>query len=494
MQKTAQERGFINKLREMTNISGRAAEKFFNPEFLKIMESLRKTDDDIRSIATGKQIKDGSVGKDHISLKQLLKDAKSNCNKREYMAAVADLSRFNNKMKEIVAAIHSLDASVDAVHAKFLFQGLQDSDPDRLEQLRQLSEDYKKSKNKKANYESDQFFIKEASIRDWIYGVANKRGKSLAFWEKRYPKLVGKLKEETLTILNKSNALYNQLLVSLDEMAKYRAERNVGNKKEDDIKSKEENNKSYFGAATKIVHSYNAYNTAFMSYYETAVLPYIEKYKLFQEQIGEKPSEKSLEQDVGATPSNIELATGVGAGGGAMPSLQSKPSESVSENIQSPTVVTQDDTAPDTSRTGKPEGMSVVQQQPVPEAESKQLALPGGVSIPVPGGGSAGAAPSGRAQREEPKPRPKMPQPSTNIAPAPVAKTKEEKEKEAIRQMQIAKGITVTHAAFYESLQSMSNESPLILASYINKYARAIQGTDPATSIKLFGISRAIRK
>ena len=293
MQKTAQERGFINKLREMTNISGRAAEKFFDPEFRKIMESLKETDNNIRSIAAGKSIDDGSVGKDHVSLKQLLKEAKSNFNKKEYMAAVADLSRFNNKMKEIVLSIHTLDADVNAIHGKFLFQGLQNSDKEedkaRFEHLRQLHKEYEESKAKKARLELQQLFIKEAGIGDWLYSVTNRRGKALSFWEKRYPKLVGKLKSDTLGILNKSNALFNLTIISLDEMAKHRAQRNVGSKEKEQkvdknkVKVQEESNKSYFGAASKIVHAHNTYNAAFIAYYETAVLPYVEKYKIFQE-------------------------------------------------------------------------------------------------------------------------------------------------------------------------------------------------------------------
>jgi hypothetical protein len=74
MQKTAQKRSLLNKLREVTNISGIATEKFFNPEFQELMDRLRdQTDDPIRSIVSGEAIGNASPPDDAISLKELLK-------------------------------------------------------------------------------------------------------------------------------------------------------------------------------------------------------------------------------------------------------------------------------------------------------------------------------------------------------------------------------------------------------------------------------------
>ena len=62
----------------------------------------------------------------------------------------------------------------------------------------------------------------------------------------------------------------------------------------------------------------------------------------------------------------------------------------------------------------------------------------------------------------------------------PKPKTEEEKKSSA-------------HQNFYESLQAMSQESPLILAKYIAKYAASIQTTDPETAVNLFGIAKQIK-
>jgi hypothetical protein len=52
---------------------------------------------------------------------------------------------------------------------------------------------------------------------------------------------------------------------------------------------------------------------------------------------------------------------------------------------------------------------------------------------------------------------------------------------------------TVQHRKFFESLQTLSNESPIILAGYIAKYAKAIEKTDPVVALKLFNVVKSIR-
>src|ERR1700677_4593204 len=139
MQKTAQKRSVINKLREMTNVSGLAAENFFNPQFKEVMENLREIDANIRAIATGQEIDGadpdpGNTG-DSRSLKDLLKSAKSNFNRREYMTAVAELGNFHKKFFDINQQIGKLHNKVNEVHHQFLFQDL---DEDRKKQLHDL--------------------------------------------------------------------------------------------------------------------------------------------------------------------------------------------------------------------------------------------------------------------------------------------------------------------------------------------------------------------
>lgn len=282
MQKTGQKRSILNKLREMTNVSGIAAEKFFNPEFKRVMESLRKSDNTIRSIISGTVIssKDESESVDEdvlkgdpTSLKDLLKAAKSAINRREYMSAAADLGRFHKKMYDVVQFISQLNLDVDKVHHEFLFKDLT---PEQKEHLQSLKGRFASTQN--------EYFIKEASIMDFFMNIGTKRGRALAAWEKRYPKIVGKIKTETAAIYQKSEALLQITLSILKEMATARAVRNIDN---------------YMEAAKKIVKSFSAYDSGkggFKGYYNDTVKPFLEKIDLVEKKPEDISPTKKVEE------------------------------------------------------------------------------------------------------------------------------------------------------------------------------------------------------
>src|SRR5215207_5708523 len=115
MQKLSQKRNLLNKLREVTNLGGIAAENvpfLNNPGFKELMDKLREIDDQIRAVITGQDIGSASAPNDTISLKELLKRAKSNLNRREYMTCISYLSRFHDKLSEAAQVISSYNADV----------------------------------------------------------------------------------------------------------------------------------------------------------------------------------------------------------------------------------------------------------------------------------------------------------------------------------------------------------------------------------------------
>lgn len=410
MQKTAQKRSILNKLKEMTNISGKAAEKFFNPEFKKIMESLRSKDDQIRAIVSGESIKssdkfdetgmpipNASPGSDAISLKALLKSAKSSINRREYMSAAGDLGRFHKKMADVVQLIASLDNDVDKVHHEFLFKELS---PEQKERLLYL-------KNKWSSDQQSNLVKRAGFIDDFFYNLTNKRGKALAAWEKRYPKIVGKIKTDTVALLAKSEALLDFVLITLKEMASARATRNLD---------------TYIAAASKITKSYNAYDSGkggFKDYYTGTIKPYLDKVNLMEE----KPEEVKP----GAAPV-------------AVPDLNMPPKSNL----------------PSTNETSGPAPDLNLPSKPV---------VPAMPATPP----SAGTEPE---RKTDPGAPPVMKNEFTAKPPTPGSKK--------------------AHNEFLSSLESMSSESPAMLALYIKKYAQSIQSTDLETSINLLKISKAI--
>lgn len=406
MQKTAQRRGILNKLKEKTNISGHIAEKYFQPELLRVMNSLRTSDNDIRSVILGKSYDGGDPGANPISLKSLLKSAKTNLNRREYMNAVTDLGNFHKKLSEISKSIGKLNFDVNKIHHQFLFQGL-DKQPDRKEQLKDLH-------NRWAQQERD-FLIKQAGIGDFLVNTFSRRGRALAVWEKKYPKKMAQLKEQSLNILNQSQVMFESLLESLKVLATARAERSVD---------------AYVAEASNIVKNYQKYDNNFKTYYTGVVKPLVDEAEIF---IDKQPVENPKElgkQDIGVTPTP--------SSGPSSPA----PAASVPELKTMPPVPELN--LPSTQAPAQQIGQSFPAAQAVPLPDDSNSNLPHDT------------------------------EPHIRVAPD--------------QKVRVA-----AHAKFMSSLESMSEESPAILAAYIKKYARAIEEIDLETSIKLFGIAKSIK-
>ena len=260
MDKIAQKRSLLNKLRSVTDFGGIAAEKYFNPEFKEIMEQLYHVDDEVRANVLGEQSGEAVAPSDAISLKDILKSAKSNINRREYMKAVSDLGRFHTKVFDIVKLLNTLKNNVDRIHEKFLFQDLDEESKKHLQSFR----------GRWASTSLNTYLIKEANILDFFTNIATERGRALAAWEKRYPNKVKKLKNDTIVLLSLSEKLLNIILNSLKDMDKARSTRNPDN---------------YITISDKIIASFKDYDSnqvrGFRKFYEDNVKEFLEKQEFF---------------------------------------------------------------------------------------------------------------------------------------------------------------------------------------------------------------------
>lgn len=432
MQKTAQKRSLLNKLREMTNVSGIAAEKFFNPEFEDVMNRLRNdTDDPVRAIITGEKIGEAEPPSDGTSLKSLLSSAKSNLNRREYMKATADLGRFHKKMYDVVRILAGFKSTLDSVHEKFLFKDLDDESKEHLHDLKQRFAPPKTAA-------SQEYFIKQANILDFFANIGTERGRALGAWEKRYPKQVAQLKKSSASILSQSERLLSIVLSVLKEMASARSVRNPD---------------KYINAAAKILKSYDTYDKAFKDYYDNNVKPFEHIINQFAPQkmvdVSDKPSELgSMEVDpkpedlnVPTLPRNNVPNISLPAGSQSVPfSLKGKnPTFVPTQNTQiSPQTTNTEVSAPNEDR-GIDPSPSVVNTEIPP---------------------SSGPLPS------------------------------------KLKSDQLAEEMwgKSSHRNFYQTLNKMSNESPIVLSSFIKKYADKIKTTDPATSIQLLKVVQSIKR
>src|SRR5574338_646579 len=179
MDKTAQKMKWTTQKREKWSPKGRL-EEYFQPRFKEVMENLRQSDDSIRSIVAGEKLGDGDPGKHAISLKELLKRSKTNFNRREYMAAISDFSRFHDKLREVVKVLNNLNLNVDKVHHQFLFQDMDEEN--------------------------------KSHIMDLWHNLTNERGIALRKWEKQYPKKTEELKRALIALQQEGEKTVSNIL------------------------------------------------------------------------------------------------------------------------------------------------------------------------------------------------------------------------------------------------------------------------------------------
>ena len=268
MDKTAQKRkGRLNKLLT-TNIGdylGGKATEMRSAEFAEMIQQMNGIDDAIRSIALGEAHGEGLAPEDPVSLTALVKSAKSNANKREYMKATADLGRFHKKISDMVNLMSSFQGNVDKIHQKFLFDDLDD---EHKQHLRYFKDRWTKKSSLDNNY-----FIKDASasaIFNFLSSLV--RNKALAGWEKRYPNKVKKLKDDLAALLSLSERLLSITLSSLSDMDNARTVRNPD---------------TYITGAEKIIKAFKMYengDSGFRKFYETHVKEMLEQQDFFKDQ------------------------------------------------------------------------------------------------------------------------------------------------------------------------------------------------------------------
>jgi hypothetical protein len=419
MQKLAQKRSILNKLYEKANIPAAMMETFFKPELDRVMNDLRQKDDNIRSILTGQKI-----GKSNVefaagpSIKDIIKSARKNFNRHEYMAGVADLGQFHKRMFDVKKYIKDLEMSVDEIHHRFLWQKLSPEQKKHIEDM-----EGHMTSLPPAAAEMQAEMIKEAGLLDTLHNILNTRGRSLAIWEKKYPKVAKELREQGSNLIDTAQSVLGETLSLLKEMATYRATRSVDN---------------YLASAKKIIKAFDKFDVGFRTYYEKVVKPTIEK----QRAIEAKESGQTGGQ-TGGTPVSGEKPEGF-EGNSAVPDATQMGQQQISVPPAGEAA------QPDTSRT------------PMPAMKPTVLQAPGG----PPGAGPLGAPPGIPAT------------PAQQIPEAPIT----------------LKDVTTAHSRFLQSLETLSNEDPRILASYIAKYAKSIQNTDTEVAVKLFEMARKIRE
>lgn len=522
MQITAQKRSIWNKLQESTNLGGIAAETIFNPEFQEIMDELRdNTDDPIRDIIGGQG--------DGLSCKELLKSARSNFNRREYMKTVGDLGRFHKKIDDVVNILNSFAFNLDKVHHRFLFDEL---DPSRSEYNKEYAEYLHNLKErfapKKANFESK--IKKQAGVLDFLKNITTERGRALAAWEKKYPSKVKELKKETLKLLDASDKLLATILSQLKRMAVARAKRQV-----DD----------YVKEGSKIVSLFKVYDDNFRKYYDSQISGFLNKQELLKP---ETTKSEEILTEPSITPEKSEIIPAIienkeiikePAKENISEVIQPTSTSKVDELIQKsePAINTQLEEVKKEIAT-KPKTRGKIRNQPVKPPSETKIESPAvkiteptvvkpsveiknkpdlppieitttkpitGISptVDVAPEQSRQVAPMSSKQMDiinKALQRAKQPAPiaQPKIEPAQVPTQSTEDMPDVtdpeLREMLNLKPLPATKSniKFIESLESLSNEDPIVLGRFISKYADSIKQSNPNMYDNLISIVKSI--
>jgi hypothetical protein len=433
MQRTAQKRSLLNKLQEMTDIGGKATEKYFNPEFKELMDQLRNVDDGIRSIAAGEQIGEASAPSDGTSLKDLLKSAKSNINRREYMKAISDLGRFHKKVFDMVYLLNLFKSNIEKIHERFLFQ---DIDDDTKKHLSSFKERWKGAS-------TQSYFVKEANILDFFTNIATERGRALSAWEKRYPQRIKQMKSDLASLLTSSEKLLSGILGTLKDLAKARATRNPDN---------------YINISNKISAGFKSYDdgsNGFKKFYENHVKGFLEKQEFFAPT---KVDDTGKPKELGQKDIGVPLA----------PTVPPLPGPGLDFD-QTQTLIKQPKPAgPISAPLGKIPSLPQIPQFPKVHPIVK---LPD---------------PSNIIDTKDTSIDLKMPQQVETIDPITGEITS---SAGSVKNFKMA----TAHKHFYASLEALSEESPILIGAHISKYAKSIMGTDPETAIKLLQIAKSVK-
>ena len=454
-------RGIFNKLREkIEGLDTGSQENEFAPEFDAIMNKLRyDTDDAIRSIITGEQIGDTLTSHDGKSLKNILAEAKSFINRREYMLAVSSLSLFHEKMGEVAKILNSFTYNVDKVHQKFLFNSLDEESKKRFQSL-------------KTRFAESEFNIEKQAgvisyISDFFSTITTERGRALRAWEKSHPKEIGKIKNDTNVLLKSSEQLLSKIMPLLKDMASARATRNPD---------------KYIESSTKLIKFYDSYNAVFKKYYEDNLKKYESVFTHIEETTA-PPAAPAAQSGTAIDNTGSQFDSSI------LTDEEKKKIEDRRKELQEKLTL---DVPVDGSTAPAPAPAPATAPAPAPaSAPASQSAEPAPIIESRRGVAAAppiepGAVLPPAVERTVPAGTPRAPAATISAIERERART----QGQGIPRPPVKR--TDTHTNFYNSLQKMASESPIILASYISKYAKSIKESDPETAIKLFKIASSI--
>jgi hypothetical protein len=490
MQKTAAKPGqrtIWNKMREGIG--------WDSEEYEAANQKMRDADDHVRAIVTAQT--NGTFDSENTkSLKDILKSARSNFNIKEYAKSIGDLAIFHKSMTDILNILNGFDNELSKEHRNFLLSTVNPNSPDYdpeyakyIHDLRKRMEAANPPTEKKSYYNAN--LVKEAGIKDFMYRFTD-RGRELAAWENRYPKRVKELKRKTLVMLDVSDKTLSIVFNALKEMSRHRSTRKI-----DD----------WYDAAKKIMTSANVYHQKFIEYYNLNIQQllgsqeFLTAIKSEKETLNVDKQQEVLENTV-KSPAEFIDPNIVMPNSDISPQVRGRIRPSITENLSDvssvdPIVnVVEPVVSPTEQKSVEP--INPIQQAPVePAVKPVQQVLTEPVKPTVKPAEPAVKPAEPIVNPVEPTVKPVEPVVESTVKPAKPSVKPEQKPtgRPAVTPptaAQMAMWKKKSHVKFIKSLESLSNEHPIVLAKYIVKYANSIKESDSETYNELVNIVKSI--
>jgi hypothetical protein len=285
MDKFSQSRGLLNKLHEKTNVSGRILESI-NPDFQKMMDKLRSTDERVRSHAD--------------QIKKIVNQSKSLVNRRDYLQSATSISVFHERCRWIAAELKKFIGSVDMKHYKFLLDQFDDEQKEKLFGYDPNKEIEIKDEDtgdvslvddkiitaalKKQAGPSDWWFnqIESSPLDDMAHNLTTQRGIAMRQMEKKFSiAFLKDLKVSTHIMVVRTVKFLQFLLGIFKRLATALAKRNVD---------------QYVIAAKTFISKFAGYHDQFVTFYTKSIVPLKEQHEKLLAEV-EQNKAKKMEQD-----------------------------------------------------------------------------------------------------------------------------------------------------------------------------------------------------
>lgn len=244
MDKIAQERGLLNKLREHADITGKLLESI-NPKFHKMMADLRATDEKIRQYAA--------------QSKDLIKSAKSLVNRKDYLSAASTMSAFHERCRYIAAELENFVKNIDLDSYEILLNQFDDEQKERI-----FGYDPNKSLNlNDVSFAKDLEILaaleKKAGLSDWWHNLTDERAKAMKALEKRFSvSFLKDIKNNSINMFNESQRFLQFLLNTFSKLAIALAKRKPS---------------QYIELAKLFSQKFLSYHKSFVKYYDKNIKP-----------------------------------------------------------------------------------------------------------------------------------------------------------------------------------------------------------------------------